>query len=47
MNEKKQTAPKIIKLQPRRWQLAAAAAIAVLMITGGALLVYSAALLHA
>lgn len=38
-NEKKEAnAPKIIKLQPRRWQLAAAAAIAVLMITGGALL---------
>lgn len=39
INEKKQSnAPKIIKLQPRRWQLAAAAAIAVLMITGGAIL---------
>lgn len=39
MNEKKQyNAPKIIKLQPRKWQLAAAAAIAVLMITGGAIL---------
>jgi len=38
-NEKKEVnAPKIVKLQPRRWQLAAAAAIAVLMITGGALL---------
>lgn len=38
-NENKQlNAPRIIKLQPRKWQLAAAAAIAVLMITGGALL---------
>lgn len=38
-NENKQlNAPRIVRLQPRKWQLAAAAAIAVLMITGGALL---------
>lgn len=38
-NENKQLkAPRIVRLQPRKWQLAAAAAIAVLMITGGALL---------
>lgn len=38
-NENKQlNTPGIVRLQPRKWQLAAAAAIAVLMITGGALL---------
>ncbi|MBK6962392.1 MAG: tol-pal system YbgF family protein [Lentimicrobium sp.] len=39
-NESKQTeaTTKIIRMQPRRWQLAAAAAIAILMIAGGALL---------
>lgn len=38
-NESKQsTAPKIVKMQPRRWQLAIAAAVAILMITGGSLL---------
>ncbi|NTW26126.1 MAG: hypothetical protein HGA37_15615 [Lentimicrobium sp.] len=39
-NESKQreAATKIVRMQPRRWQLAAAAAIAVLMIAGGALL---------
>ncbi len=37
-DEKKQSAPKVVRLQARKWQLAAAAAIAVLMITGGALL---------
>lgn len=38
MNANKQSKAPIIRLQPRRWQLAAAAAIAFLMITGGALL---------
>lgn len=39
INESKQVdSPKIVRLHPRKWQLAAAATIAVLMITGGALL---------
>ncbi|HCT71831.1 MULTISPECIES: tetratricopeptide repeat protein [Lentimicrobium] len=39
-NESKQqdASPKIVRMQPRRWQLAAAAAIAVLVIAGGAIL---------
>jgi len=39
-NESKQNeaAPKVVRMQPRRWQLAAAAAIAVLVIAGGAIL---------
>lgn len=35
---KQKTSQRIFKLQPRKWQLAAAAAIAVLMMTGGAIL---------
>jgi len=35
---KQQEAPRIVRMQPRRWQLAAAAAIAVLVIAGGAIL---------
>lgn len=39
INESKQKAtPPMIRLHPQRWQLVAAAAIAILMITGGALL---------
>ncbi len=39
MNEQEKVkSTKIVSLQPRRWQLAAAAAIAVLLITGGSLL---------
>lgn len=39
MNEQEKVkSPKIVRLQPKRWQLAAAAAIAVLLITGGSLL---------
>jgi len=39
-NESKQNeaAPKVVRMQPRRWQLVAAAAIAILMIAGGAIL---------
>ncbi|MBW6492074.1 MAG: hypothetical protein K0B15_12865 [Lentimicrobium sp.] len=39
-NESKQqeVSPKIIRMQPRRWQIAAAAAIAILVMAGGVLL---------
>ncbi len=37
-SKQKEAATKVIRMQPRRWQLAAAAAIAILMIAGGAIL---------
>ncbi|MFH1121422.1 MAG: hypothetical protein V1775_16510 [Bacteroidota bacterium] len=37
-SKQKEATTKIVKMQPRRWQLVAAAAIAVLMIAGGAIL---------
>ena len=37
-SKQKEATTKIVRMQPRRWQLVAAAAIAVLMIAGGAIL---------
>jgi len=37
-SKQKEATTKVIRMQPRRWQLAAAAAIAILMIAGGSLL---------